>query len=273
MKTFETTVNNYAGSFPNATAINSSGAGTTDGSEYVAGFINNFLIGPAQALLDYCDITPNGVTESASNSQIIEALQKGAAYLPGTVLEWNLNVDPAAIGFRGLYLNGQGIIRASYPLLDANCYVGDANNSAVAAAGGGYYRADDAAGTIPNIAGDYLILPESRGLTVRGLDTAASTDPQGASRYLGDMQADAMQRITGVLDERFRGESAYFDETSYTGVFKNSYIGTKTGLGGSSSNNIVMNFDSADSTSPNTAKTDDIETRMANRSTKFIVIY
>ena len=92
-----------------------------------------------------------------------------------------------------ILLNGHGILRANYPDLDTACYVGDGNNAAVAAAGGGYFRADNSDGSSPNIAGIYLILPETRGYVPRGLDTAASVDPDGASRYLGNPQLDAFQ--------------------------------------------------------------------------------
>jgi hypothetical protein len=173
--------------------VNASGPGVSDGFEYVADFVNDNNLGQAQMILNHAGLTPNGVLESDSASQIKEALQKGWGGMPGKVNQWHLASDPGVTGHRCLLLNGQGILRANYTELDAAVYVGDANNAAVAAAGGGYYRADDAAGTSPNIAGIYLILPETRGYIPRGLDAAGTVDPQGASRYLGDIQLDAFQ--------------------------------------------------------------------------------
>ena len=270
MKKYENVVTNFSGIFPNALAINSTGAATPNGSEFVAGYINNFVIGICQAVMNYAGITPDGITEAAGASQFLEAMQKGAALLPGLIFEWNLNIDPAVIGFRGFLLSGQGIVRANYTDLDTNNYVGDANNAAVAAVNGGWYRADDAEGVTPNITGAYLILPESRGYTTRGLDVAASVDPGGASRYLGDTQIDAMQKITGgVNDERIARPTT---DNAFIGAFVDGPVTALVTSRIAAAGN-QLNFDNSASVSPNPAKTNDFETRMSNRSTKYVVIY
>ena len=268
----------YAGGpFPSFTGKNATGAGATDGTEFIKALIDNWMWGPSQALLDYCGLSPNGVTEAAGASQILDALNMIGVPV-GTVIEWNRKNDPATDGYRFLPLNGQGILRANYADLDSAVYVGDANNAAVAAAGGGYYHADNSDGTSPNTAGIYLILPESRGYTVRGLDTAASVDPDGASRKLGDIQDDAMQRITGKVGINDNNYANLFISGAFTidpsappsgaAQFTNiSYSPPTTNPNGS------FDFDSSGSTSPNTAKTDDDETRMANRSTQFVIRY
>lgn len=263
----------FNGSFPNFVGKNATGAGATDGTEYIAAMIDNWAWGWQQALFDYEGFTPDGVTESAGASQIVDAMNNMIP--PGMVAEWNINVDPATLGARYLLLNGQGILRANYPLLDANVYVGDGNNAAVAAAGGAYYRADDAAGTTPNIAGAYLILPESRGYTTRGLDSAASVDPDGASRYLGDNQIDAMQTTRGSF--RLRGFELGSDLLDNPlGSFTIAVGGASALTAASSGNSVArdtVNFDNTNSTSPNAAKTDDDESRMSNRSTQFAIRY
>lgn len=185
-------VNTNGVAFPDTLTINSTGPSTTDGTELVKLFGDD-IWGRFQAILDYAGLTPNGVTEGPGLSQHIEALQKGFNVGPGIIVNYPKAADPVTNGDRLILLTGQGILRASFPLLDAAVYVGDANNAAVAAAGGAYYRADDAAGTIPNIAGVFLILPDSRGAGFRGLDLAASRDPDGASRALGDFQDDQFQ--------------------------------------------------------------------------------
>lgn len=247
-------------SFPNFSGKNATGAGATDGTEFIAAMIDNWMWGWQQALFDYEGFTPNGVTEAAGASQMVDAINNMVP--PGMVLEWNINVDPATLGARYLLLNGQGVLRANYPLLDANVYVGDGNNAAVAAGGGAYYRADDAAGTTPNIAGVYLILPESRGYTTRGLDAAASVDPQGASRFLGDTQVDAFQgHRMGPL--------------TILNSFKTVRAGGTElpGAGGSLvSNNDATTGDPVTDGVNGTPRTDS-ESRMTNRSTQFAIRY
>lgn len=192
---------NRSGVFPDILAVNASGPSATDGTEFIANMINDSMWGVWQMMLNHAGLTPTGVVESDSVSQIKEALWKGFGAPPGVVNQWHLASDPGTTGHRALLLNGQGILRANYPDLDAAVYVGDGNNATADA----YYRADDAAGTIRNIVGIYLILPETRGYVPRGLDTAASVDPDGASRTLGHLQLDAFQGhifYNGIADEQ-----------------------------------------------------------------------
>lgn len=178
--------------FPDTESVNASGGAATDGTEFVKLMIDD-IWGRFQAIMDYAGLTPNSVTEAPGASQHIEAIQKGFAVGPGIGVTYWKNGDPATNGDRVLLLNGQGVLRTSYPELDAAVYVGDGNNAAVSAGGGMFYHADDAAGTIPNPAGIYLILPDSRGRVLRDSDPAASVDPDGASRFLGGAQLDSIQ--------------------------------------------------------------------------------
>lgn len=251
--------------FPDFAGKNATGAGATDGTEFIAAMIDNWMWGWSQALLNYCGLTPDGVTESDSASQILDALNMVGVPV-GSVIEWNRVNDPATDGLRYLLLNGQGILRANYTDLDSAVYVGDGNNAAVAAAGGGYYHADDAAGATPNTAGVYLILPESRGYAPRGLDLAASIDPQGASRYLGDNQLDAFQ------GHRLNVWGESLSEPLYL-----------TGSSGSPSNSIYQSgtFSSGTQALADGFLTDGVngtprissESRMTNRSTKYAIRY
>lgn len=182
-----------SGAHPDALAINSTGTATQDGTEFIAEYLNNFVLGPWQALFDYASITPNGVTEAAGASQWLTSIEKGFAVGPGKFVGWFGDDVPAVSGDRILLLQGQGVLISSYTELDAVVYVGDGNNAAVGAGGGAFYRSSDSGGATPHLSGPYLQLPEGRGYALRGLDLAASVDPAGASRYLGDNQADAFQ--------------------------------------------------------------------------------
>lgn len=256
MQDYAATFTNFSGAFPDILAINASGPSATDGTEFVANMINDSMWGVMQMILNRAGLNPDGVLESDSASQIKEALQKGFGAPVGVPTQWHIDDDPGTSGHRALLLNGQGILRANYTELDAACYVGDGNNAAVAAAGGGYFRADNSDGTSPNIAGIYLILPETRGYTPRGLDVAASVDPDGASRYLGDIQVDAFQ--------------------GHNMRTINTILGTGTGiisLGAGVSNQVSQEDSTPITDGVNGAPRTDSETRMTNFSTKFVVWY
>lgn len=184
---------NFSGAFPNVVGINSSGPTTTDGTEFVKAFVDD-IWGRFQAMLDYANLTPNGITESAGASQHIDAIKKGFGVGPGMGVIWWKDSDPSVTGDRVLLLTGQGILRANYVDLDTAVYVGDANNAAVAAAGGAFYRADDAAGTIPNISGIYLIMPDTRGLPLKGIGNATINSRIKTGPVLkGELQEDQGQ--------------------------------------------------------------------------------
>jgi len=182
------TVPNTAGAFPNVVALNATGPGATDGTPFIKQMIDD-LWGARQALMDAAGLSPNAVQEAAGASQNLEAL-RNVVGSPGEVIAWHGNTsDPSSVNIRMLPLNGQGILRASYPELDAAVYVGDPSNPTAPA----YYHADDAAGTLRNTAGIYLIFPDLRGYVLRGLDPTGTIDPLGASRTLADTQAFALQ--------------------------------------------------------------------------------
>ncbi len=147
-----------AANYEDTLAVNSSGPSAVDGTEYVALVVNNYMFGRQQALITYAGLTPTGVAESNTVSQELEALKKGLVTGPGLYVPWPFADSPSTAGYRVILLTGQGILRASYPLLDAAVYVGDTANPTAEY----FYHADDAAGTTRNTSGIYLILPESR---------------------------------------------------------------------------------------------------------------
>lgn len=246
--------------YPFTLAINATGAGTGDGTEIVKILVDD-LWGARQALMDAAGLTPDSVTEAPDTSQLLEAIRKISGS-PGEGVIWWKDSDPAITGDRVLLLNGQGILRANYPELDTAVYVGDTANPTAST----FYHADDAAGTIRNTTGIYLILPDTRGYVLRGLDTAASVDPDGASRDVGSIQDFALENIIG---------NAYFFDfpggspLPPTGVFARSSTGSAypalavSGTGPQT----VITFDA--STVVNTAT----ETRMVNIATKFGIRY
>ena len=252
--------------FPDTAAINATAPAAQDGTEFIKAFVDD-LWGFNQALMDHAGLVPSGVAEAAGASQRLEAIQR-ITIGPGEIVEWNLAADPATVGRRRLLLNGQGIVRANYPDLDAAVYVGDGNNATVAAGGGAYYHADDAAGTIPNTAGIYLILPESRGYVSRGLDLAASVDPDGASRFLGDPQTDASQGHWHNI-QTVQGTDNILVDPDGTGA---NADGNEADWGG---DNTFARVETTDPITDGVNGTPRIssETRMVNRSTQWAIVY
>lgn len=197
------TIANTTGTFPDVVATNVSAPGAQDGTPYIKSVVDD-LWGARQAMMNYASLTPDAVTEADGASQQLEAIQKIAGN-PGEVIMWHGDAaDPSAIGVRLLPLNGQGVLVANYPDLVTFC---DAGVSASV-----YFRADDAGGTSPNPTGIYFILPDMRGQFARGLDTSGTIDPGGATRDIGDIQDDAVEKHNHLLAER-SGTPIYADGT------------------------------------------------------------
>jgi len=177
--------------------------------------------------------------------------------------------DNVPTGFRALMLDGSGVLAATFPNLVANSYVGDVKNATASA----FYRATDASGLTRSTTGAYFILPDARGQVIRGLDIAGAIDPDGASRDLGSSQADAMQRITGTQSFSATGAGALIGSSPINGVFKVGASNPDRLTVTTADSGNQIDFDSANSTSPNVAKTDDTETRMTNIALNYIITY
>lgn len=175
--------------FPDTEAVNVSAPGAGDGTEFVALLVND-IWGRAQALMDYAGLTPDGIMEAPGTAQIIEALCKGLGVGPGMGVMYWKNDTPAALGDRVLLLQGQVILIATYPLLAAAVYCGDANNATAPA----FYKTSDAGGTTRDTGGNYLVLPDTRGLSLKGVGNATvNTRTKTGPAALGEVQEDQMQ--------------------------------------------------------------------------------
>ena len=72
---YATIFTNFSGAFPNIVAVNASGGGATDGTEYIKAFIDD-LWGENQAVMDFAGFTPNAAAEAAGASQRLDAILK-----------------------------------------------------------------------------------------------------------------------------------------------------------------------------------------------------
>lgn len=169
--------------FPNSGFIDCSGPGNKDGSAITAAVMNEFA-GFAQASLIAAGKVPNGSTESASLSQILDSLAALFSSV-GEVVAWQGAVDaPTLAGKRLLQLAGQRIAIADYPLLASAVYCGDARNATAKT----YCRVTAATGGSRSTTGGYLVLPDFRGCYL------------AATGMVGD---------NGILTKNTSGSAAY----------------------------------------------------------------
>lgn len=186
MKSWDNIQTYKSGTGLDTLAIDSTGAATPDGTEYIAAQINNGIFGWTQDFMDYASLTPDGVIEVKGASQLREAIQKGNSVGPGMYVQRAIYDAPAVHGDRTIILAEQGVLIATYPELTAAVYVGDANNAAVAAAGGKFYKSSDAGGATPNISGPYIQLP-------------AQPDPKFLKQYIaGNTYNGVALTVTGL---------------------------------------------------------------------------
>ena len=170
--------------YGSAQDITTPGDGT--GTPFVADLVDDWF-GFQQECLQRAGITPSGNPDHAGDSDVFDGLRRSCGY-PGLIVPSMIYADPASLGLRLLYLDGSGILAASYPDLVTACYIGDANNADTDA--DAFYKSSDAAGTTRTTAGPYIILPDMRGKFIRGYDLSAVVDPDGLSRsYKGTNQA------------------------------------------------------------------------------------
>lgn len=256
MYKYEDTHTNVSGTFPNTLAINVTTPGAGDGTEYIAAQVNDNW-GFHQALMDYAGLTPDSVTEAPGTSQMVEALQKGFGH-PGEVVLWHGQADPATLGIRLLELEKQGILRADYADLDAAVYCGDGNNPTWDY----YYHADNADGTGRSTTGIYLILPDSRGCTIRGYDPTNLRDPLGSVRKFPDIQTWALVQHGHEIQAK--------DNNNYTDKM-NLDKGTGTDVYWDS--NPAQLADRLHATSITGGVTQSTENRMTNLGVKICVRY
>lgn len=249
-------VNTDGANFPDTLTINSTGAGVGDGTELVKILMDQF-VGSHYALMDEAGLTPNSLTEAPGTSQIVESVRRIAGGI-GTGGHWWNASDPSVTGDRCLLLNGQVVLIANYPDLVSKTYAGDGNNGTAPA----FYKTSDAGGTTRNTAGPYFVLPDMRGYVARGLDVAASVDPDGASRSMGSVQADAFQGHEMQLTDP--------GGATYGTLVINSGSGFTGTAAGQPLKSRVKNFltDGINGT-PRISS----ETRMINVATKFYIRY
>lgn len=202
---------NSAGAFPNVIAVDNAVAG--NGTLLEELWLTDKW-GFFQALMSGAGLTPSGSAETATTSQLLEAMRYHCGN-PGEIVQWAGATIPA--GMRLLELTGQTILSASYAKLVENTYCGNANNPTAPA----FYKTTDAAGLTRGIAGNYFVLPDARGYFFRGIDAAGTIDPE-AGRLSGAPQAASIAgHDHDAIKVAASGLQVYYDLNSSAGAASN----------------------------------------------------
>lgn len=266
----------FTGVFPNVEAVNVSAPGAGDGTEFIAALVND-IWGRAQALMDYAGLSPDGVTEAAGTAQYLDAIAKGYGIGPGVgVIYWKAGT-PAVNGDRVLLLTGSIIdITGIYSRLADAVWVGSTDNASAPA----FYRTSDSGGTTRNSGGDYLVLPDTRGLSLKNIgDAIISGRTKTGPVLLGEVQEDQMQRIEGVFNCGGIGNNITLlgATPSLEGVFTQGALqpgGSVNVITGTEfANRYALNFSSADSDDARTSATTDGNTRDSTIGVRFGITY
>ena len=260
---------NFTGAFPNYEAVNVSAPGAGDGTEFIAAMVND-IWGRAQALMDYAGLSPDGVQEAPGTAQIISAIGRGFGVGPGVGVTYWKNDDPSVFGDRVILLIGQVIEIATYPLLAAAVYCGNANNATAPA----FFKTSDLAGTVRDTGGTYMVMPDTRGLSLKNIgDATINTRVKTGPVSLGEKQEDSMQAITGdgYVDCLTRRWNAVVTNTS-NGALSFTESGNDGRSPAVSESNVTigkLNLNSADSPDARTTT----YTRDSSIGTRFGITY
>lgn len=237
-----------------------------------------------------------GVQGFSAATNVIYIRPIGGSFTDGTQVDISLDVakfEPT-LKIVNMTADEVGSIKAwpaavlpstDYSIADGECLSKTEYTSLFAVIGTKYGECDSGAG-----AGSGFNEPDYRGKFLRGYDPTLTIDVDGASRtacsaggdsgnLVGTCQLDAMQRITGEMYNNFYGNTSNrfgnspnetYGVFSATNAGRGAYevTGATNGYGSSVSGTL---FDSADSVSPNAAKTSDTETRPINVTVNWII--
>jgi len=266
MKSYQGTSGNVVGGFPLTAAKNSSTGVSTDGTPYVADYLND-IWQLLQGLMDRSGaMTPSGTVESyvqigsgsaAGLGSIVgnpamQHLQSMQAHFgaPGEIVMDFFGLAGSALGFQGhrvFALTGQVMDGWAYPDVWYNCWVGAAANPGATI----FYTTSDAGGTtrattgltVNGVTGGrYLVLPDCRGLSPIGLGTntkfgmgSLPTFASGGSTlgaYLADMMQAHQHTVTSFINGFTSGAGFNALTLSGTGQVNNTFATVTDGANG-----------------------------------------
>lgn len=258
MKAYASTSANVTGAFPLTVGKNSSTGTSTDGTPYVADYLND-LWPVLQGLMDRCGMTPSGSVEAyvavGSGSNIGQGAFTGVATAqhlqslaynfgaPGEiVMDFIQGVNALPATRRALALQGQMVDGYLYPDLWYNCWCGSAANATASS----FYTTSDAGGTtrattgmtVNGVTGGrYLRLPDVRGLSPVGYGSNGTFTAVNATAFSSSvgLYAGQVAGLGAVLTDLMQGH--YHDIASNAGasIIQNGGTGSSASIATSGS--------------------------------------
>ncbi|MBU1080897.1 MAG: hypothetical protein KKB59_10465 [Spirochaetes bacterium] len=210
MKDFKTTYGGLViGDWPNSIPKNASGPSASDGTPFTADLIAD-LWGWQKRIMTLAGMTPNGAWDDSSASQIVTAIER-VIRGPGEFVHSALN--PAELALRRLLpMNGQVVLIASYQRACDSVYVGDANNAAAF----GFYKTSDSSGVTRSTTGAYMVMPDCRGIFLRGLGVSAIRQAANGNYFTGgSIMANYMIDMMGGHHHNLYSENGGSDGNYY----------------------------------------------------------
>lgn len=209
-----------SGVFPRIATIADTAPGSKDGTPLHKVWGDD-VFSLLQTILNAASMTPSGTAETCgaaagdvAGSQLFEALQLCFG-TPGDVFAHALATPTSTLptGMRAEKCDGSlvrfknGATNLKYHRLMTYKYIGDGNNADTDYKC--FYKCD--AGGSRTTAGEYFKLPDFRGAFLRGADSAATHDPDGATRKCGDIQAASLDEHVHTAIEVYSGLPPFAD--------------------------------------------------------------
>lgn len=188
------------GTFPNVTAVNSSG-GNNDGTPFMAAMVDE-VWGFYQACMYQVGYTPSGNTENYLESQMLEAL-KNICGGPGELVLYGGNNTMLGLSDKRLLpLTGAIYLVADYQELIDEVWDSSENSTTE-----GFYRSSDGLGITRDVSGNYFHVPDYRGLFIRGYDPVTIHDPD--ERIIHSIQYDRLKEHEHYIQSPLLSSSFY----------------------------------------------------------------
>jgi hypothetical protein len=178
------------------------GGGSGDMTKAVYDTDNDSIVDAAETVTDGTTANTSTAEEIRDTIDTVDALSipDRVGFLEG----YFKNDTPAVWGDRLLLLVGQVVTISSYQDLCDAVYCGDADNATAPC----FYKTSDAGGTIRSTVGNYMVMPDGRGLTWEGLGNAIINGrTKTGPTELGEKQEDQIQGFR--MQKTPAGEAVY----------------------------------------------------------------
>jgi hypothetical protein len=186
------------------------GGGSGDMTRAIYDTDNDSIVDAAETVTDGTTANTSTAEEIRDTIDTVDALSilDRIGFLEG----YFKNDTPAVWGDRLLLLVGQVVTISSYQDLCDAVYCGDVDNATASC----FYKTSDAGGTTRSTSGTYMVMPDARGLSFKGLGNAIINGrTKIGPTELGEAQEDQVQAWQLGVDEDDSGAREYWAVSSY----------------------------------------------------------